>query len=173
MNISQYAQSIIHLTKGMEKGAELGVKWGRTTQALLSASPTLHLIGVDAMTPQPNHSTETYETWDFNEYQRCIDSLVKEFQPRFRFICDYTHNAVKNVEDNSLDFIFIDADHSYEGVKRDIEDWSPKVKKGGLIIGHDYRTNYPNHRFMGVNRAVEEAFDSFKTAPGFVWYVEK
>lgn len=40
--------------------------------------------------------------------------------------------------DESLDFVYIDANHSYDSVKRDIEDWYPKVKKGGLVMGHDY-----------------------------------
>lgn len=38
----------------------------------------------------------------------------------------------------SLDFIFIDADHSYEAVTRDLQSWFPKLKKGGHIAGHDY-----------------------------------
>ena len=40
-------------------------------------------------------------------------------------------------QDNSLDFVFIDACHDYEAVKKDIEAWYPKVKGGGIISGHD------------------------------------
>jgi hypothetical protein len=43
----------------------------------------------------------------------------------------------KHIADNSLDLCFIDADHSYKGVKRDIEAYYPKVKEGGIICGHD------------------------------------
>jgi len=43
----------------------------------------------------------------------------------------------KHIRDNSLDLCFIDADHTYKGVKRDIEAYLPKVKEGGIICGHD------------------------------------
>jgi cephalosporin hydroxylase len=56
--------------------------------------------------------------------------------------------------DNSLDFVFIDADHSYEGVISDIKAWFPKVKVGGHIAGHDYNEiDWP-----GVVKAVDEFF---------------
>lgn len=46
--------------------------------------------------------------------------------------------AAANYPDKSVDFVFIDGDHSYEGCKRDIEAWLPKVKDGGILSGHDY-----------------------------------
>jgi predicted O-methyltransferase YrrM len=46
--------------------------------------------------------------------------------------------AAVNYKDESLDFIFIDADHSYEAVTRDLQAWFPKLKKNGHIAGHDY-----------------------------------
>lgn len=49
-----------------------------------------------------------------------------------------------------LDFVFIDADHSYEAVKKDIEAWYLKVKKGGIFAGHDYRAS------PDVKKAVDE-----------------
>lgn len=45
-------------------------------------------------------------------------------------------------KDNSLDLVFIDADHRYSNVKNDIEVWLPKVKKGGIICGHDCEEKY-------------------------------
>jgi predicted O-methyltransferase YrrM len=63
--------------------------------------------------------------------------------------------ASKLYADESLDFVFIDADHSYEAVKRDIAAWLPKVKSGGIIAGHDYCV-WPG---FGVIEAVTEAFE--------------
>ena len=60
--------------------------------------------------------------------------------------------AVEYIEDNSLDFVFIDADHSYEGCKADIQAWLPKLKPGGLLSGHDY--DHPE--LPGVKQAVDE-----------------
>jgi hypothetical protein len=47
-------------------------------------------------------------------------------------------DAAKNYQDNSLDFVFIDGDHSYEGCKADILAWLPKMKDGSIFAGHDY-----------------------------------
>ena len=63
--------------------------------------------------------------------------------------------ASEAFSDGSLDFVFLDADHSYKGVKRDIEAWLPKVKPGGLLCGHDY-ANKNDPCGMEVKRAVDE-----------------
>jgi hypothetical protein len=64
-------------------------------------------------------------------------------------------DAAKDFENNSVDFIFIDADHSYESVKSDIMAWYPKLKKGGIISGHDC-AYFPDTN--DVSRAVYEFF---------------
>ena len=63
-------------------------------------------------------------------------------------------DAVDLYEDSSLDFVFIDASHEYEDVKKDILAWLPKVKIGGILAGHDYYT------FGGVTQAVDEIFNA-------------
>jgi len=57
-----------------------------------------------------------------------------------------------NFLDCSLDYVFIDADHQYESVKKDILAWLPKIKPGGIIAGHDYVSDF------GVDKAVQEQF---------------
>lgn len=71
-------------------------------------------------------------------------------------------------EDNSLDVVFIDADHQYESVKKDITNWLPKVRKGGILSGHDYR---PGNT---VAKAVDEVLKDKNVIKGrgSVWYVE-
>lgn len=66
-------------------------------------------------------------------------------------------HASKKFKNNSLDFVFIDAAHDYENVKADILAWLPKIKKNGVLAGHDY---YPEHpEYCGVYTAVNEIFD--------------
>jgi hypothetical protein len=74
--------------------------------------------------------------------------------------------AASLVLDGSVDLVFIDADHSYEGVKADIEAWLPKVKVGGWIGGHDYKSP----RFPGVERAVHERFDQVEHGANSTWF---
>jgi SAM-dependent methyltransferase len=56
--------------------------------------------------------------------------------------------------DGSIDFVFLDGDHGYEAVLRDLCAWYPKVRPGGHLAGHDY----DNPQFPGVRRAVDEFF---------------
>ena len=74
--------------------------------------------------------------------------------------------AANEIDDRSLDFCFIDANHSYESVKQDIEVWEPKVKRGGIIGGHDYSgTAWP-----GVRKAVDEKYrEVYCNMPSTVW----
>lgn len=65
--------------------------------------------------------------------------------------------AAQEFSDESLDVVFIDADHSYEAVKADLEAWYPKVKPGGLMAGHDFVFEHETSR-EGVIRAVREFF---------------
>ena len=69
--------------------------------------------------------------------------------------------AASHYKDGSLDAVFIDADHSYESVRKDIDAWLPKVKIGGYIAGHDFTPVYE-----GVIRAVTETFDEWKVWRG-------
>lgn len=61
--------------------------------------------------------------------------------------------AAKLYEDQSLDFVFLDADHSYESVTEDLNAWFPKLKPDGIFAGHDY-----NNPLFGVREAVENFF---------------
>lgn len=62
-----------------------------------------------------------------------------------------SHSAPSSFSDCFFDFVFLDADHKYNVVKKDIELWLPKVRDGGLIAGHDYFQDS-----CGVKKAVDE-----------------
>ena len=64
--------------------------------------------------------------------------------------------------DGSVDFCFIDADHTPKGVRRDMTAWWPKVRAGGLLGGHDY----PSSRASKANKLLGAAVDAFATAVG-------
>lgn len=71
---------------------------------------------------------------------------------------------LNSVEDEYYDIIYIDGDHSYNGVKRDLEVAFKKIKNKGFIMGHDYEMNYAkalNHYQFGVEKAVDEFCDNY------------
>jgi predicted O-methyltransferase YrrM len=67
-------------------------------------------------------------------------------------------DAVDLFSDGCLDFIYIDADHTYNAVKQDLELWYPKVRQGGIISGHDYI----EFQDYGVIQAVDELIEHHK-----------
>jgi len=64
--------------------------------------------------------------------------------------------VARTVPDESLDWVYIDADHRYEGVRADLEAWFPKVRKGGVVSGHDYVKYAIGDYVFGVIEAVDE-----------------
>jgi hypothetical protein len=144
-------------------GAELGLWEGRTISALLGTCPKLHMIGVDLWCAQPgNPGPEGYEGWDHDEHERRARRRCAQFEDRARIIKGHTVEAARHVEDASLDFVFIDADHSEAGCRADIAAWLPKIRPGGWITGHDI--NWP-----GVRAAVEDLVPGYLIGPDVVW----
>ena len=82
-----------------------------------------------------------------------------EFYPNISIHRQYSSDFLKSLGDCSIDAIYIDGDHSYRGVKEDLNHAFPKVKKGGWIMGHDYEMNMKKAKTVyefGVKRAVDE-----------------
>lgn len=112
------------------------------------------------------------DAWRFLEYwndpmnahkeeqcRRMVNTFesVYKFGRRVVMIRELSEDAVRLFPDGSLDFVYIDADHSFEGVSRDILLWQPKIKPGGILAGHDYldgRT--PNGAVYNVKSAVDQ-----------------
>ena len=59
-------------------------------------------------------------------------------QGRVRILCGWSLEVAQHIPDGSLDWVYLDADHTVEGCKADLETWGKKVKKGGIIAGHDF-----------------------------------
>ena len=81
----------------------------------------------------------------YNEHPHSYE-IVKKLLSKFRnvnVVRGLTFETAKTFEDNSVDFLFIDADHSYEGCKQDFDFWFPKIMRGGLILIHDCEPSHP------------------------------
>lgn len=141
------------------KGVEVGVFRGQSAAYL----------GVELI----NQKAETHFCLDLVDL--FPDEPVAEVARRLQPIAEVlgvirqedSAQAARHYQDESLDFVFIDADHSYQAVKRDIGAWLPKVKPGGIIAGHDYTPD----PFIGdgVIRAVNETFPQVMLWRGERW----
>jgi hypothetical protein len=74
--------------------------------------------------------------------------------PNCALIRMYSLDAVGTFDDNSLDFVYLDGNHSYESVVEDITSWRPKIVKGGLLCGHDFYTRKDSATDSDVYNAV-------------------
>lgn len=116
---------------GWTRGAELGVEAGKTFLYLLRNVPTLSLVGVDKWRGSAKGRDRAHL---FN----LLRHEVAKRKGRAQLIREFTVDAARLVPPRSLDFVFIDADHSEDAVRADIRNWAPCVRPGGWITGHDY-----------------------------------
>jgi hypothetical protein len=166
------------LPEGDVTGAEIGVFTGALSRLLLDR-PGIHLTMVDSWAGDGKDYIGDSGDWHSrlsqsqqDDYRKSAERVAAEFGDRAKVMPMSSNEAVHFVPDASLDFVFIDADHSYEGCKRDIEMWSRKVKPGGLLSGHDYgNTDFED---FGVTRAVDEFARGHKLDLGdnFTWFIQ-
>ena len=168
MSRREWLKNVID-TQGFTKGVELGVLKGPTFKYLIGNCPNLHLTGIDVFFPDRRWKAQKISTNEEllkTEPVSWYDTLIEfclPYGPRANIMRSFTVEAAASFEDDSLDFVFIDADHSYEGVKQDIKHWLPKVKKGGLVSGHDLH-------MLEVRQAVMQFNMNFQEGPDNVWY---
>lgn len=120
---------------GFKVGVEIGVDTGLFSEKLCKAGLKLYAI-------DPWLSYSDY-AW-LESGQKRIDEHFETAQRRLapyecEIIRKYSMEAVKDFQDGSLDFVYIDGNHGFKFVTEDIYEWSKKVKKGGIISGHDYQ----------------------------------
>lgn len=135
---------------GFTRGAEVGACFGRFSEILCQNIPGLELIAIDSWNNKQNAKRESDLKISGEERTK---SLLAPYHATV--IKKKSMDAVKDVPDQSLDFVFIDADHSYGAVRNDVREWTKKVREGGIVSGHDYYV-FPNSGNRGVIDAVDE-----------------
>ena len=157
---------------------EIGVYVGRLSHRLLAARPDIYLHMVD---PWAETGAEAYaQTDDFMARQTAERHeavmatalrAVAPYQGRYTVHRMTSEQACPHFQDGSLDLVFIDGDHSYEGCALDIRLWWPKVRPGGVLSGHDYRTD----KDYGVIRAVDEfkGGRELRLGDNMTWFITK
>jgi len=144
---------------GLNRGAEIGVKQGDFSKVLCEKNPNIELYCIDSWNPRDAarlHRAERY-------YRKAIKKLAPF---NATLIKKTSMEALDDFENFSLDFVYIDANHSFDYCCPDIIFWSRKVRAGGIIACHDYF----HHMNGGVVRAVDAYVLSHNIRP---WYVTR
>jgi hypothetical protein len=141
------------LPKNM-KIAELGIFKGEFSKIILEKVSPSELFLVDLFPEEICSGDKDGNNIVWVNLEQMYDQIVEEFKQfqHIKVIKSYTSDFLNSLEDEYLDAVYIDADHSYEGVKLDLNLSLKKVKKGGIIMGHDYTYD----KFPGVVNAVNQ-----------------
>jgi hypothetical protein len=145
------------------QGAEIGSAEGNTASYILTHRKDVKLYSIDPYFTSPDYEDEFYarkenrEADDWKSLDWCEKESDRKLAPfiaegRCVRIKKTSREAVGMFGEGSLDFVFIDGNHSYEYVREDIASWYPIIKRNGLFSGHDYG----NDDFPDVKRAVDE-----------------
>lgn len=123
-------------------GAEIGVEQGVYSEIICQADPRTKLFCVDAW--------KTYSVYRDHTRQIKLDNFFAIAKKRLapygcNIIRAFSSDALLQFNDNSLDFVYIDANHRFDSVFFDIKEWTKRVKPGGIVAGHDYTSNENNN----------------------------
>jgi hypothetical protein len=137
-------------------GIEIGVQRGDFARILLDTTELKEIILLDSWQHFENYQDLANHSQKMQDY---LYNLVKKRfvgEPRIRIIKGDCRIAVIGFEDESFDFIYHDANHTYEFVSEQLKAWFPKLKKGGIMAGHDYFDGEFDMGLFGVKSAVDE-----------------
>ena len=146
---------------GYTEGAEVGVRKGLFSRVLCKANPALRLYCVDPWMPYGGRKY-TQEKQD-----HLFEVAQENLKPyNVTFIRKTSMEAAKDIKENSLDFVFIDGNHTFDFAMEDIIHWSQRVRSGGIVACHDFH--------YGSNVEVVEACMAYTRAHHIdPWYCTK
>lgn len=171
-----------------KKILEIGVAYGYHADFICNIMPDVEYIGVDPYQanydPHDIFCHDVQKLFGSPDAQKAMDRLfnvvssnIKKYQGRASLLREKSWLAAKQFQDGALDLVYIDGDHTYEGVAKDLAAWYPKVRKGGIICGDDI--GWP-----GVKKAVDEFFiklnkeyqiiskNGFENMPAFYFIID-
>jgi len=151
---------------GFTKGAEIGVDRGLFSEYMCQNIPNLHLTGVDPWTRDVFEDGNPYKL-DQSYFDGCYEEAKRRLAPyNYTLIKKKSMDALADVPDNSLDFVYIDANHDFVNFSRDLDGWKHKVRPGGIVSGHDY-AYYSFRKVNHVKRALDAYAICYRMHPIF------
>ena len=157
-----YYKSVVDSFHGPAHFVEVGAFKGKSSSymavEIINSGKPIKFDCVDTWLGSPVHlqggEHEEVEVVNGKLYEVFIENM-KPVEGFYKAIRMPSVQAARLYKDETLDFVFIDADHEYDCIKADIIAWLPKIKKGGIIAGHDYA-------FDSVKKAVHELLTDVK-----------
>lgn len=145
---------------GYKRGVEIGVREGAYSACIASQCPEIKLYSIDPWAAYSGLKQERQDQY----YAKAVENLTK--YPNVQIIRKPSLEALEDFSDGSIDFAYIDGDHTFNMAVLDIIYWSKKVRRGGMIMVHDYCNFYRS----GVIQAVDAYTHGNLINP---WYVTR
>lgn len=146
------------------RGAEIGVWRGEYSEVLCKANPILKLICVDPWVPYAAYKDHLHPERLKDAYAEAKNRLAPY---KCTIIRAMSLDASKDIPDRSLDFAYIDGNHAFRYAVDDIDEWSRKIRPGGIIAGHDYK-HFKRQSHIRVVEAVHGYTAAHDIDPWFV-----
>lgn len=141
----------------LKNGCEIGVYKGDYSIKILEKTNLDKLYLIDPWKHLDNYKDiSNHNDNDFKVILEEVKNKTHKFKDRVEIIQDLSENVNSDFKDNYFDFIYLDANHSYEASKKDIELWYSKVRPGGIFSGHDYLNGILPQGEFGVKQAIDE-----------------
>ncbi len=159
-------ETITHYCNGLDTVVELGTCMGDTT--ILLSNLAENVITVDIF-ENVSLIADSVQRENYRNHLRANNNTLYTIRNRLapyknvRVVQELTTEYARQNTHESIDAVFIDADHSYSGVKNDFEAWFPIVKRGGLFLFHDVGPgcevfDFYNKELVFDSRIKEEAY---------------
>jgi predicted O-methyltransferase YrrM len=147
---------------GYKVGAEIGVYTGHYSEVLCRAHPGMKLYCIDPWEVYESGVKEVY-----SQNQEALTNFYEETKKRLApYNCEIIRKpsmeAVKDFKPNSLDFVYIDANHDFKHVTEDLDAWANIVRDGGIVAGHDYGHFKYKDQGLEAKKAVDNYIEKHK-----------
>ena len=144
--------------KGFKKGVEIGVSWAENIIDYCEAG--LEIYGIDPWKDSEDNlyrrivSIEGKHSKTIDDVYNLAVSRTSKY-PNCKLIRKTSMEALEDFPERSLDFVYIDGNHNFGYIAMDLMKWVNKIKKGGVIAGHDYYSTYGDRRVRFVGYIVD------------------
>ena len=174
LEIGVFKGQVISLWKCIARELNRDVEITGITPLQGDYSPTANPIGklLQKFNPKIRKRSKSDSLYEKEDYLGIIKNLFNHFDLRFddvRILKGYSFEAaiLEQIKDESFDLIYIDGDHAYESVVKDIENFAPKVKPGAYLIMDDAACNIPGGGEGSYWKGYPQVSEAVEAIPDF------